>query len=82
VSDENSVRSPIPGVFYRRPEPGAAPFVEVGDVIEAGAVVGLVEVMKQFHELKAETGGRVSAFVVDDEGVVSPGAVVVELDPS
>jgi biotin carboxyl carrier protein len=82
VSDENSVRSPIPGVFYRRPEPGKPPFVEEGDTIEAGAVVGLVEVMKQFHELKSEVAGRVRAFVIDDEGVVSPGAVVVELDPA
>jgi biotin carboxyl carrier protein len=81
VSDENVVRSPIPGVFYRRPEPDAAPFVEEGDVVEAGAVVGLVEVMKQFHEIKAEIRGRLRALTVDNEGVVGAGDIVAELDP-
>jgi acetyl-CoA carboxylase biotin carboxyl carrier protein len=82
VSDENVVRSPIPGVFYHRPDPDSAPFVEEGDVVDAGAVVGLVEVMKQFHEVHAGTRGRVRAFAVDNEGVVGAGDVVVELDPA
>ena len=82
MSDENVVRSPIPGVFYRRPEPGAPPFVEEGAVVEAGAVVGLVEVMKQFHELHCDVRGRVRSFAIDNEGVVGAGDVVVELDPA
>jgi acetyl-CoA carboxylase biotin carboxyl carrier protein len=82
VSDENAVRSPIPGVFYRRPDPDSAPFVSEGDVVEDGGVVGLVEVMKQFHEVRSEVRGRVRSFAVDDEGVVSAGDVVAELDPA
>ena len=82
MPDENAVRSPIPGVFYRRPEPDAPPFVEEGDVVEAGAVVGVVEVMKQFHEVRADAGGRVGPFQIDNEGVVSAGAVVVSLQPA
>jgi acetyl-CoA carboxylase biotin carboxyl carrier protein len=81
VSDENVVRSPIPGVFYRRPNPDSPPFVSEGDVIEDGGVVGLVEVMKQFHEVQSEVRGRVRSFAVDDEGVVGAGDVVAELDP-
>jgi acetyl-CoA carboxylase biotin carboxyl carrier protein len=82
VSDENVVRSPIPGVFYRRPDPDSPPFVEEGDLVEAGVVVGLVEVMKQFHEVHADVRGRVRSFTVENEGVVSPGDVVAELDPA
>jgi acetyl-CoA carboxylase biotin carboxyl carrier protein len=82
VSGENVVRSPIPGVFYRRPDPYSAPFVSEGDVVEDGGVVGLVEVMKQFHEVRSEVRGRVRSFAVADEGIVSAGDVVAELDPA
>lgn len=82
MSDDHVVRSPIPGVFYRRPDPASPFFVEEGDVVDAGAVVGLVEVMKQFHEVRSDVRGRVRSFVVDNEGVVGAGDVVVELDPA
>jgi acetyl-CoA carboxylase biotin carboxyl carrier protein len=82
VSDENVVRSPIPGVFYRRPDPDSPPFVSEGDVVEDGVVVGLVEVMKQFYEVCSEVRGRVRSFAVEDEGVVGAGDVIAELDPA
>jgi acetyl-CoA carboxylase biotin carboxyl carrier protein len=73
------VRSPIPGVFYRRPSPDTDVFVEEGDAVEADAVIGLVEVMKQFHEVRAEAAGTVGAFEVEDEGTVDAGQVIVSL---
>ena len=82
MSDENVVRTPIPGVFYRRPSPGSPPFVSEGDVVEGGGVVGLVEVMKQFHEVRSDVRGRVRSFAVENEGVVGAGDVVAELDPA
>lgn len=81
MPDQIVIRSPIPGVFYRRPDPDSPMFVEEGDTVEPGAVVGLVEVMKQFHELRSEVKGRVRAFTIDDEGVVGAGDAVIELDP-
>lgn len=45
---EHSVLSPLPGTFYRKPTPDAAPYVDVGETVTAGTVIGLVEVMKQF----------------------------------
>jgi acetyl-CoA carboxylase biotin carboxyl carrier protein len=74
------IRSPLPGTFYRRPDPSSEPFVTEGDQIEPGAVVGLVEIMKSFHEIKSETGGTVSRFLVDDEGSVEIGQALVELE--
>jgi acetyl-CoA carboxylase biotin carboxyl carrier protein len=82
VADENVVRSPIPGIFYRRPTPDSPPYVSEGDVVERGVVVGLVEVMKQFYEVQSEVRGRVRSFAVDDQGVVGAGDVLAELDPA
>jgi len=81
MADEGkTVRSPIPGVFYRKPEPAAPEFVQEGDQVEAGTVVGLVEVMKQFHELPAGVSGTIAEFLVENEGTVEAGQVIARLD--
>lgn len=72
--------APLPGVFYRRPAPDKAPFVEVGDTITAGQTVGLVEIMKQFTEVKSEVAGTVASFDVEDNGMVNPGDVIATVD--
>ncbi len=74
------IRSPIPGIFYRRPSPEEDEFVQEGDSVEAGAVVGLVEVMKQFHDVVAEAAGTVGAFQVENEGMVDAGQPIVTID--
>ncbi|NIR03674.1 MAG: acetyl-CoA carboxylase, biotin carboxyl carrier protein, partial [Gemmatimonadales bacterium] len=50
---------PLIGVFYRSPAPDAPPFVEIGDTVEEGQTVCIVEAMKVFNEIKAEWRGRV-----------------------
>jgi biotin carboxyl carrier protein len=74
------IRSPIPGTFYRRPSPDEPVYKEVGDTVAAGDVVGLVEVMKSFIEVKAETAGTITAFKVENEEPITAGAVIAELD--
>lgn len=74
------IRSPIPGTFYRRPSPEEAPYKTEGDAVAVGDVVGLVEVMKSFIEVKSEVAGKVKAFLVENEEPVSAGAVLVELE--
>jgi acetyl-CoA carboxylase biotin carboxyl carrier protein len=59
-----AVVSPIVGTFYRAPEPGAANFVEVGDLVEAGQVIGIVEAMKLMNHIVAERAGKVSEVLV------------------
>lgn len=76
---EHVVHSPLPGVFYRRPAPGEPPFVEVGGSVTADQTIGLVEVMKQFAEIKAGTDGRVTAFSVDNESVLGPGDAIATI---
>lgn len=58
------VRAPMIGTFYRAKAPGEPPFVEVGAKVQAGDTLGLVEVMKLFQSLVAETGGTVGAVFV------------------
>ena len=72
---EHALTSPVPGVFYRCPAPGEPPFVEDGAAVEAGQVIGLVEIMKQFTEIRSEVAGALS-FQVDDQSMVDPGATV------
>ena len=74
------IRSPIPGVFYRRQSPDAEPFVEVGSVVEPDTVVCLVEVMKTFHNLTAEVAGTVLTIDVEDNAMVDPGQLLMTIE--
>jgi acetyl-CoA carboxylase biotin carboxyl carrier protein len=76
---EKTVKSPMPGTFYRCPDPESPPYVEEGDEVSAGDTVGLVEIMKSFHEVKAQEPGRVSKFLVGDEDAVDAGQDILEL---
>jgi len=53
------VRSPIVGTFYEAPSPGAPPFVKVGDTVEAGQVLCIVEAMKLMNEIESDVGGEI-----------------------
>jgi oxaloacetate decarboxylase alpha subunit len=75
------VESPMVGVFYRSPDPGAPPFVEVGDVVSTGQTLCLLEAMKLFNELKAEIDGRVRAIHVENAQAVEFGTLLFELEP-
>lgn len=76
---EKTIKSPMPGTFYRRPDPESDPFVNEGDAVSAGDTVGIVEVMKSFHEIKAEEDGTISKILVEDEDAVAAGQDLVEL---
>ena len=72
--------SPLPGTFYRKPAPDQPPFKEVGDTVALGDVVGLVEVMKTYYEVKAELEGTVSKILVENEAAVQAGEPLIDLD--
>ena len=75
------VESPMVGIFYRSPQPGALPFVEVGDVVSAGQTLCLLEAMKLFNELKADADGRVRSIHADNGQAVEFGTLLFELEP-
>lgn len=76
---EKTIKSPIPGTFYRRPSPDADPYVSEGQAIGAGDVVGVVEIMKTFHEVRSADSGVLDRFLVGNEETVEADQDIAEL---
>ncbi len=75
-----TIKSPFPGTFYSRPNPESDPYVSEGDDVSAGDVVGLVEIMKNFHEIASDASGRVVRILVENEALIEAGQGIVELE--
>jgi acetyl-CoA carboxylase biotin carboxyl carrier protein len=77
---ERTIKSPLPGTFYRRPNPQADPYVSEGDAVAPGDVVGLVEIMKTFHEIRTDSAGRIARFLVGNSELVDAGQDIIALE--
>ncbi len=75
------VRAPLLGTFYRAPRPGAAPFVEVGSVVEEDTVVGIIETMKLMNSVPAAVRGTVMEICVDNAEFAERDAVLMLVAP-
>lgn len=75
-----TIEAPMPGVFYRRPDPDEDVFAEEGDEVEPDDVVGLVGVMKNFHDVTAGTSGTIASFLVEEEAEIEAGQALVEIE--
>lgn len=75
-----TVKAQMPGTFYRRPDPESDFYVEEGDQVSAGDTVGLIEVMKSFHEVKAGDEGTIARFLVENEEAVDAGQDLLEIE--
>lgn len=73
--------SPMVGTFYAGPDPESPPFVKVGDMVERGSVVCLVEAMKVFNEIKAEVSGRLARVLVNNAEAVEYEQPLFEVSP-
>ena len=76
-----SIVAPLLGIFYRSPEPGTVPFVEVGSLVEEDTTVCLIEVMKMFNSVKAGVRGRISSINVNDGEMVEYGQSLFYISP-
>jgi biotin carboxyl carrier protein len=74
------IHSPLPGTFYRSSAPDRPPFKADGDDVAVGDVIGLIEVMKSFHEVKSDVAGRNIRFEADNEEPIMAGAVLAQVD--
>ncbi len=74
----HTIFSPLPGTFYRKPTPDKQHYKEDGDAVVAGDVIGLIEVMKSFHEVKAEVAGKIT-FAAENEEPVMAGQPLAEI---
>ena len=74
-----AIVSPLTGVFYISPSPSSPPFVEVGDTVQAGQVVCIVEAMKVFNEIKSEISGTLLAIVAQNGQLVQKGEALLRV---
>ena len=75
------VSAPLTGVWYPAPSPGARSYVNEGDEITTGQVIGLIEAMKLFNEIKADASGTVKRVLVENGTLVKRKQPLLEIDP-
>jgi acetyl-CoA carboxylase biotin carboxyl carrier protein len=76
------IRSPMVGTFYKAPEPGADPYIKVGNRVSPGQTVCIIEAMKIMNEIEAEIAGTVREISVEDGQPVEFGQVLFRVDPN
>jgi acetyl-CoA carboxylase biotin carboxyl carrier protein len=76
------IRSPMVGTFYKAPEPGADPYIKVGNRVTPGQTVCIIEAMKIMNEIEAEIAGTVREILVEDGQPVEFGQVLFRVDPN
>ena len=75
-----SIKSPMVGTFYTRPNPKAEPYLRIGDMVSPESTVCIIEAMKVFNEIPAEVRGRIVAILADDEQPVEFGQPLFKVD--
>ena len=78
----NAITAPLTGIFYRSPSPQTPAFVQVGSVVAAGDVIGLIEAMKLFNEIRSTKNGTVRTILAENGQLVRAHAPLIELDPA
>ncbi len=77
-----AITAPMLGIFYRRPAPGADPFVEPGQSVEPDTVIGIIEIMKLMNPVSAGQAGVLASFAVEDGSSVEFGQALAHLEPT
>jgi acetyl-CoA carboxylase biotin carboxyl carrier protein len=76
-----AVLAPLTGIFYSSPSPDSPPFVEAGREVVVGQVIGLIEAMKLFNEIKSDKAGRVVRVVAENGSLVKAKHPLIEVEP-
>jgi acetyl-CoA carboxylase biotin carboxyl carrier protein len=76
-----SIKAPLTGIFYASPAPGTAPYVQAGGEVAVGQVIGLIEAMKLFNEIKSDLAGRVLRVVPESGALVKAKQPLIEVEP-
>jgi acetyl-CoA carboxylase biotin carboxyl carrier protein len=80
-TDQHIVKSPIVGTYYESPKPGDPPFVKVGDSVEPGQVLCIIESMKLMNEIESEVAGTVAAKLMENGKPVEYGEALFAIRP-
>jgi acetyl-CoA carboxylase biotin carboxyl carrier protein len=76
-----AILAPLTGIFYASPAPGSPPYVTVGGEVQVGQVIGLIEAMKLFNEIKSDRAGRVVRIVAEGGQLVKAKQPLIEVEP-
>jgi acetyl-CoA carboxylase biotin carboxyl carrier protein len=76
-----AILAPLTGIFYASPAPGSPPYVTVGGEVQVGQVIGLIEAMKLFNEIKSDRAGRVMRIVAEGGQLVKAKQPLIEVEP-
>lgn len=76
------IAAPLPGTFYRAPQPGAPPFVNEGDVVDENTVVAIIETMKLMNPVHAGCAGKIDKICVENSEMVDGGATIMHVRPA
>jgi len=76
-----AVKAPMVGTFYRAPSPDAKPYVEIGDTIEVGQTVCVIEAMKLMNEIKSEVKGKVVEVLIENTSPIEYGQILFMVEP-
>jgi len=76
------VGAPLTGIWYDAPSPGARPYVTEGAEVNSGQVIGLIEAMKLFNEIKADASGTITRVLVESGTLVKRKQPLMEIDPN
>lgn len=80
IIEGNFITSPIVGTFYRKPSPDKDPFIKVGDVIEKGQVLCIIEAMKMMNEIKSDSDGKIISIDIEDGQPVEFGQKIITIN--
>jgi len=81
VSAARTVRAPLTGIFYAASSPSATPYVTVGQQVAVGQIIGLIEAMKLFNEIKSDQSGRVVRVIAESGKLVKAKSPLIEVEP-
>jgi acetyl-CoA carboxylase biotin carboxyl carrier protein len=77
-----SVKAPLTGIYYGAPSPGATPYIALGDHVAVGQIIGLIEAMKLFNEIKSDVAGRVVRVCAENGALVKAKQPLIEVEPA
>jgi biotin carboxyl carrier protein len=78
-ADASAICAPLPGTFYRAPSPGAPSFVEIGSVVDADTVIGIIETMKLMNPVHAGASGTIAEIMAENGEMVGKHAALMRL---
>jgi acetyl-CoA carboxylase biotin carboxyl carrier protein len=81
-SRHHAVLAPLTGLYYTSPSPGAEPYIRQGASVQVGQVIGLIEAMKLFNEIKSDVSGKITRICVESGALVKAKQPLIEVEPA